>query len=99
MKRFMSVLAGMMLAVTLTLVNAGLSVAQTRDSDEKKAYRDEDPSRSKMDQDKSTVKKPEREQGHEGSAAGGVRDEGKGNKKSESSGEKQAEEPYPSISY
>jgi len=98
MKRFIALLAVTMFVISLSFVNTGLVLAQTKDTDEK-VYRDDDLSKSKMDQDQSTLNKMGSEQGEEGSAAGGVRDEDKGKMKSEGSGEKGTEEPYPPISY
>ncbi len=98
MKRFMPWLTATMFAVTLVFVNTGSGLAQTKDTD-KKVYRDDDLSKSKMDENKSTLNKMENEQGKEGTSAGGVRDEDKGKMKSEDSGEKGTEEPYPPISY
>jgi len=99
MKRFIALLMATMFVIALAFVNTGLSLAQTKDTDEK-VYRDDDLSKSKMDQDQSTMNKMESEkQGSEGTGAGGVREDDKGKMKSEGSGEKGKEEPYPPISY
>ena len=98
MKRLIALLAGAMFVIALTFVNTGSGFAADKKDTDEKVYKDEDLSKSKMDEDKSTVNQMENEkQGTEGSAAGGMRKEDQG-KKYEGGGEKEPVElPPPSY--
>ena len=100
MKRFITLLTGALFVTVLTFVNTGLILAETKDT-EKKVYRDDDLSKSKIDKDQSTLNKMESEQGKssEGTAAGGGREDEQGKMKSKGSDDTRTEEQYPPISY
>jgi len=91
-------MAGMLFAITLSFVNAGSVFAETKDTEEK-VYRDDDLSKSKIDPDQSTLNKMQGEQGSEGKAAGGTREDDKSKMKSKGDETMEPVEKYPEPSY